>query len=111
MGRLVDKGAAKAAAAEFRVERLTEHVTRSYLWNWRVGQQVRTVDGALYVVTGVPAGDQRVFIQKLALDRAKRPIRGLREGRPFTVRAERDSVKVGRDCWARRVENGEASWR
>jgi hypothetical protein len=89
-------------------ERLIEgYPTRSYLFAWRVGQQVRTADGALYVVTGVPADDQHVLIQKLALDRAKRPLRGLREGRPFTVRAERDAVKVGRDCWARRVEEVE----
>ena len=81
--------------------------TRSYLFSWRVGQQVGTPEGERYVVTGVPADDRHVLtIQKLVCDQAGRPLRGLRE-RPFTVRAERDAVKVGRDCWARRVEEVE----
>ena len=81
--------------------------TKAWVFNWRVGQHVRTPDGGLFAVVAVNEEDHVVSIQRLVLDARKRPLRGLREGRPFTVRAERDAVKVGRDCWARRVEEVE----
>jgi hypothetical protein len=82
--------------------------TKAYIFDWRPGDHLRTPEGERYVVVAADdRHDDRVLIQKLALDRAKRPIRGLREGRPFAARAERDSVKVGRGRWARRIEEVE----
>ena len=61
---------------------------------------------------GVPADDRHVLtIQKLVCDRTGRPLRGLREGRPFLAVAGRDAVRIDARRWARRAENGDATCR
>jgi hypothetical protein len=93
-----------AAAAEGRVERLAEGwPTRSYLFDWRVGERLRTPDGTLYEIVAVPAADHdRVVIRMLVLDAMKTPLPGLR-GRPFVARAGRDGVRVSQGKWAMRM--------
>ena len=103
MGRLVDTGAAKRAAAERRAER---GLTKAWVFDYEIGQVLRGEDGDLYEITGLPdveRHDRVVAIQKLVLDGAGQPVRGLREGPPFVARATRDGVRVNQGRLARRV--------
>jgi hypothetical protein len=60
----------------------------------------------MFVVTGLPdveRHDRVVAIQKLVLDGAGQPVRGLREGKPFIARATRDGIRVNQGRLARRI--------
>jgi hypothetical protein len=101
MGRLVDTGAAKRAAAERRAAR---GETRAWTFNYQIGQVLRDGDD-LYEITGLPDADRRdrvVMVRRFVLDSMKRPLAGLRE-RPFLARAEKDGIRVGQGRLARRV--------
>jgi len=103
VGRLVDVGDAKRRAAARRAER---GLTRSWLFNYRPGDLLRANDGSLYAITEVPPADRNdltVMVQRLVLDEQKKPIAGLREGRPFPGVAARDGVRLSQGRWARRV--------
>jgi hypothetical protein len=65
MGRLVDTGAAKRAAAERRAAR---GETRAWTFDFEVGQHLRGDDGAMYVITELPdveRHDRVVMVQRL----------------------------------------------
>jgi hypothetical protein len=94
-------------------ERLVEHwPTRAYLFDWRIGQRVRTATGDLFEVVEVPAvepGHNRVVVlQKLVLDEQRRPIPRLRERALIRAVAERDVVQVAQSVWARRIPQEDA---
>jgi hypothetical protein len=94
---------AKVKAAERRVAR---GETKAWTFDFEVGQRLRSDDGAMYEITGLPdvgRRDRVVAIQKLVLDGAGRPLPGLREGPPFIARAGRDGVRVNQGRWARRL--------
>jgi hypothetical protein len=97
------KGEAMAAAAERRAAR---GLTRAWVFDYRIGEVLRGEDGAVYVITGLPAVDRRdrvVMVQRLVLGGAGRPLPGLREGPPFIARATRDGVRVEQGRLARRL--------
>jgi hypothetical protein len=108
VGKLIDKGRIKAEAAARRAAR---GETRSWVFDYRIGEVLRGEDGEMYVITGLPAverHDRIVMVQKLVLDAVGRPVPGLREGQPFLARATRDGVRVNQGRLARRVP-GEAA--
>jgi hypothetical protein len=82
--------------------------TKAWVFSWKAGQQVRTSDGEeIYEIVAVNQQDHVVSIQKRVLGARRRPLPGLREGRPFFARAERDAIRVGPGKWARLIEEGE----
>jgi hypothetical protein len=98
---------AVAAAARRRVDRQAESwQSRSWLF-YEVGTRLKDNTGALYEVVAVNQEDRVVSIRKFVLDSRRQPIPGLREQAVIRAAAERDAVKVGRSCWARRVEEVE----
>jgi hypothetical protein len=90
-------------AAERRAAR---GLTRSWVFDYRIGEVLRDDDGALYQITELPAVERRdrvVMVRKLVCDRAGRPLPGLREGPPFVARATKDGVRVNQGRLARRL--------
>jgi hypothetical protein len=103
VGRLIDKGRIRAEAAARRAER---GLTKSWVFDYRIGEVLRGEDGQMYKIVELPAVERRdriVMVQKLVLDSMKRPLVGLREGAPFVARATRDGVRVDHGRLARRV--------
>jgi hypothetical protein len=103
MGRLIDKGRIKAEAAERRAAR---GETKSWVFDYEIGDVLRAEDGDMYKITDLPDVERRdrvVMVQRLVLDRTGRPLPNLREGRPFIARATRDGVRVDGGRLARRV--------
>jgi hypothetical protein len=104
MNRKFAKAISQERAAERRAAR---GETRAWRFDFEIGEVLRGEDGAMYQITGLPAVERRdrvVAIQKLVLDGAGQPVRGLREGPPFIARATRDGVRVEQGRLAKRVE-------
>jgi hypothetical protein len=102
--RTYRKHFAMAAARERRAAR---GLTKSWVFDYKIGQVLRSVDDdQMYVITDLPdveRHDRVVAIQKLVRGGTGRPLPGLREGPPFIARATRDGVRVDHGRLARRV--------
>lgn len=102
VGKLVDTGAAKRAAAERRAAR---GETKAWIFDYRVGDLLKDEAGALYRVVELPdrPDDFRVTIRKMVVGAAGQPL-GLYDGPAFRRPAKRDAVRLdGEGHWARRV--------
>jgi hypothetical protein len=109
MNRKFAKMISQERAAERRAAR---GETRAWRFDYEIGQILRGDDGAMYVITALPAVERRdrvVMVQRLVLDAMKRPLPGLREGAAFVARATRDGVRIEQGRLAKRMPV-ETSW-